>query len=119
VKSIIRAAASVALRFPVMDESFNVGAQRAYSFLINYSKVEWERERKKKRERESVSELINGNEMYEFLHKNQNENFLYYLAYRIAMLSIFNIDDKILMQNPRFLIGWSLETSTLLCDSSL
>jgi len=40
VKSIIRAAASVALRFPVMDESFNVGAQRAYSFLINYSKVE-------------------------------------------------------------------------------
>jgi len=57
--------------------------------------------------------------MYEFLHKNQNENFLYYLAYRIAMLSIFNIDDKILMQNPRFLIGWSLETSTLLCDSSL
>lgn len=32
VKSIIRAAASVALHFPVMDESFNAEAQRAYSF---------------------------------------------------------------------------------------
>jgi hypothetical protein len=32
VKSIIRAAASVALHFPVMDESFNAGVQRAYSF---------------------------------------------------------------------------------------